>query len=347
MSNLNIIILVTGFVCLAIGLGLYFANTRKKVDRQNFYTANIISWILIALFPALVIFSLFPEDQMKGSLFGFSMTGAAALFVFIWWRGVGISQKAVQLDELNNKIRALEEELQKSRNLQAPGADAPSFKPLPTEFTSYPLIAKHKRKIGLITGNLQGVKGVDIWVNSENTNMQMSRFYDRSISGAIRHLGACKDKFGAVAEDLIVKELTGVMGDKGEVAPGTVLITESGALKESHGVKKIFHAASVRGEAASGYRVIDNIGSCVTNALNLADTELSGEPCKTILFPLLGAGAGKARPEDVAGPLMMAAIEYLESQTDTSIDTVYFLAWGERELEVCKSALASTGRVTM
>jgi hypothetical protein len=44
------------------------------------------------------------------------------------------------------------------------------------------------KEIGVITGDIQNIKEVDVWVNSENTNMQMSRPFERSISGTIATL---------------------------------------------------------------------------------------------------------------------------------------------------------------
>ena len=35
---------------------------------------------------------------------------------------------------------------------------------------------------------------IDIWVSSENINMEMARPYDTSVSGLIRYLGATKDE---------------------------------------------------------------------------------------------------------------------------------------------------------
>ena len=349
MNALSITILAIAFICLGIGLFLYIANTRRNADRQYFYTTNIICWILIALFPALVIFSLFPQSNINGSLFGFSMTGAVALFVFIWWFGTRNSLKAVQIDELNNKMRALEEDLKKSQDSRPTGAKTPL--PLTeTKVFSYPLKNKNARgkKIAIVTGNIRGVKCADIWVNSENTNMQMSRFYERSISGTIRYLGARKDIAGDVVEDLIMNELAALMGVRFSVQPATVLVTDSGQLRATNNVKKIFHVASVRGEVASGYQPIDNIEFCVQNALSTVNSDdLRKDPCKTIVFPLFGTGAGKAQPEQVAARLMTAAIEYLESNENTTLETVYFLAWTDRDLEICKSALASTGRVVV
>src|SRR5579864_479924 len=175
MNALSITILATGFVCLAIGLGLYFLNQRRKYN-EYFSATNVICWILIALFPALVIFSFFPQNAISGSLFGFSMTGAVALFVFIWWFGTRNSQKAMRIDELNNRIRALEGDLRESQQLQSESTKPGSSKILTrTEVILFPIRKHRGKKIGLITGNIQGVKCADVWVNSENTNMQMSR----------------------------------------------------------------------------------------------------------------------------------------------------------------------------
>jgi hypothetical protein len=42
-----------------------------------------------------------------------------------------------------------------------------------TEIFDYQLRKVPDKHVGLITGDLRHVKGIDIWVNSENTNMQM------------------------------------------------------------------------------------------------------------------------------------------------------------------------------
>ncbi len=347
MNTLSIAVLVTAFICLAIGLALYIPITRQARYRDYFYTTNVICWILIALFPALVIFSFFPQSTIHGSLFGFSMTGAVGLFVFIWWFGTRSSQKAIQLDVLNDKIRALELDLKKSQEMQAGGAGPSSPKVLiETTVYAFPLKKRRRKKIALITGNIQGVKCADIWVNSENTNMQMSRFYERSVSGTIRYLGARKDLAGEVVEDIIMSEVSALMTGRTSVQPATVLVSGAGQLKETHNVKKIFHVASVRGQVASGYQPIDNLEFCIKNALEKADCDdFRDHNFKSILFPLLGTGTGKAKAEQVAARLMTAAIEYLELNDNSALDTVYFLAWTDSDLEICRAALAATGRV--
>src|SRR5580692_1576025 len=222
MNSLSVTILVTGFLCLAIGLVLYFVNQRKKYS-EHFNTTHIICWILIALFPALVIFSLFPQSNINGSVLGFSMTGAVALFVFIWWFGLRSSQKAIHIDELNDKIRGLQDDLKKCQQLSSESTTPTPSVLTQTAVTVFPVKKNRGKKIALITGNIQGVKCVDVWVNSENTNMQMSRYYDKSISGTIRYLGAQKDAAGDVTEDCVMNELTALIGTKNSVQPATVL----------------------------------------------------------------------------------------------------------------------------
>jgi hypothetical protein len=46
----------------------------------------------------------------------------------------------------------------------------------------YKLAIAPDKEIGYITGNIKYINNVDVWVNSENTNMQMARHYERSIS---------------------------------------------------------------------------------------------------------------------------------------------------------------------
>jgi hypothetical protein len=119
-----------------------------------------------------------------------------------------------------------------------------------------------------VTGDIQNVTGIDVWVNPENTSMQMARPFENSISGIIRYLAAEKDaENGQVKTDTIVRALEQKMNGRATVDPATVLVTPSGAMEGSHGVKRIFHAAANYGQVGQGYIPIDHVARCVTNAL--------------------------------------------------------------------------------
>lgn len=62
----------------------------------------------------------------------------------------------------------------------------------------YDVSAENRERIGIVIGDLRNVDFVDIWVNSENVDMQMSRFHERSVSGLIRYEGAQRDQAGRV-----------------------------------------------------------------------------------------------------------------------------------------------------
>ena len=95
-------------------------------------------------------------------------------------------------------------------------------------------------KIGVIKGDLRSVKNIDIWVNSENTHMEMARPIERSISSIIRYYGARRDKSGGIIDDSIYLALTEQKKKaRAPFAPATVLETESGELKRSNKVQKI------------------------------------------------------------------------------------------------------------
>jgi len=144
--------------------------------------------------------------------------------------------------------------------------------------------------IGLKLGNIEDVRDVDIWVNSENTSMEMSRFFEKSISGTIRYMGAEKDHAGDVTKDTIANEHNGKMGEKLRVQSATVLATGSGRLKETNNVQKILHVASVEGQVSVGYKPIGKIERCVSEILADADSErMLDTRFSSILFPLMGA----------------------------------------------------------
>lgn len=191
------------------------------------------------------------------------------------------------------------------------------------------------REIGIITGELENITEIDVWVNPENTDMLMARHFDRGISATIRYMGATKDIAGRVTDDVVANELNELV--KGVRVPaGHVIATGSGELSESNNVKKIFHAASVEGEIGVGYKPISEIEKCIRNALKKADSkELAGENIRTMLFPLMGTGTAKLDPEEATKKLIDAAISYIEENPQTKAEKVYFLARNEEDLDIC------------
>lgn len=201
--------------------------------------------------------------------------------------------------------------------------------------------------IGLITGDIQNVTGVDVWVNSENTNMQMARPFENSISGVIRYLGAERDQEnGQIKVDTIVDKLRAKMNGKTTVDPATVLVTSSGAMRRSHKVKRIFHAAANYGQVGQGYIPIDYVARCVVNALMVRERDDEGTELQSILFPLMATKSRRGTLlEDRVKPLLNAAIDYMARNPDCRFRKVYFLTYTDKELEVCQDLLEANPRL--
>lgn len=232
--------------------------------------------------------------------------------------------------------------------------------------------------LGIACGNLRDVnlgsalagRPIEIWVNSENINMQMARPQDASVSGLIRYLGARRDDTGAVVEDTIANELKAKMGRRQVVNPGEVVSTGAGALALTHGVKRIFHAASVYGVVGTGWHGIAAVDKCITNAMARADLEARGlvaperaaggkppspaevasmQPAPTaMLFPLLGAGTARAADlMQAAREQVGAALAYLRSRDAiTCVQRVYFLAPNEAVHTALRVTMAELGLPT-
>ena len=214
-----------------------------------------------------------------------------------------------------------------------------------TKFYSYEIKEAPGKLIGIVTGDIQNIKGIDVWVNSENTNMQMARHYDRSISGTIRYMGAKKDAAKRVVEDVIAIELDAIVGNRG-VDPAVVILTGAGELTRTNEVKKIFHAAAVRGQVGRGYLPIPDIYECVRNALELADTpEMANEDLHSIVFPLMGTGTTKLSAQGIAYQLIDTAVSYIEDNPDSRMDRIYFLAYNEQDFELCEHTFVNDPRI--
>ncbi|WP_433064022.1 macro domain-containing protein [Dactylosporangium sp. CS-033363] len=196
--------------------------------------------------------------------------------------------------------------------------------------------------LGVRPGRIMRVHDVDIWVNSENTDMEMARFNEFSISSIIRYNGARRDAAGHVVDDLIARELADLVDGRRPVAPGAAFVTGPGVLAETNGVRWIVHVAAVHGEPGAGFRQIRHVGACVANALTHADRLARDDTAvRTILFPMLGTGGAGASVPATATELVDAAADHLAAVPGTPLRGIYFLAFNDAERAALEQALAA------
>jgi O-acetyl-ADP-ribose deacetylase (regulator of RNase III) len=204
----------------------------------------------------------------------------------------------------------------------------------------YPLNSRPDCVLGLVSGDRENITVGDVWVNSENTDMQMDRYYGTSTSATIRYLGARKHPVtGKVEEDTIADELAHTLGGEQYVAPATVVVTGAGALS-GNGVKWIFHVAAVVGEPREGYRPIERIERCVTSVFRrAASPEFAADPPTSILFPIFGTGPGGGDLRDHAQRCVDGAVQALEADVADSVRSVYFYVWTDEALRICEGVI--------
>ena len=332
----NIIYFIIGSVSLIAGLIIFFMSRKKNTTHSN--QSLVISWLLIALFPVFLLFHFFPDSQSNATIFGFTFGGAIAAFIFIWRSGVKTSITAGKIDGLEAEIANLKKSISNTKAAIKPKVLTSTNEHL------YKIKEAKNKKVGVITGAINNIRNIDIWVNSENTNMQMARFYEGSISGVIRYLGSQRDTLGHVSSDLIADNLKAKIENNLYVQPGTVIITDSGELENSHQVKQIYHVASVQGTIGSGYKPIPNISQCVSNVLNKIEENFEGKSA-SVLFPLLGTGTAKGELDEIIAGLFNSAISHLERNNDSKIEKVYFLAYTDVQLAKCTTLLDNNDQI--
>ncbi len=199
--------------------------------------------------------------------------------------------------------------------------------------------------LGVKTGAIQATKDVEVWVNSENTDMMMDRFFGRSVSAAIRSLGARRHEDGvSIAEDTIGKALAAEMGTRNFVKPGTVLSTGAGELARSNNVRQIFHVAAVAGSIGAGLSTsIATVELAIDNVLKA----IAAKRYRSALIPLFGTGSGGYPATEVAPRLVKRAHAFLEENPKSALRAVYFLAYSEGDLEILKAAVEEAAGVEL
>lgn len=212
------------------------------------------------------------------------------------------------------------------------------------------------KKIGYRSGDianltLESGKFAEYWVNSENTLMQMARIHERALSATIRYLGGRDPDTEICDDEKIPLLLKTARGNRHLVEKGHILTTDSGHLRETHGVKAILHAATVTGSPGAGFTpisedaTVDCVERVITKARNVIRGSLKegGNPKflgKTLIMPIFGAGQGGRDPSMLGGRIVWRAIEtLLDAPSDLGehdLDQVYFLAFMQDEVEMMR-----------
>lgn len=200
--------------------------------------------------------------------------------------------------------------------------------------------------LGIITGDIRRVRSADVWVNPENTEMQMARFNEFSVSSIIRYEGAVRDDLGRVVDDRIADELTAKVADRWPVPPAAAVVTSPGELAR-WGVRHVVHVAVVQGEPGAGFRQIQEVGRCVTSVMTEVDKIRTPPHPSTILFPLLGVGQGGGELAATVRAMVGAAVDYFSSGRETRLSTAYLLAYTDVELAVCEKVLGTNRRLAV
>lgn len=338
LSPLTVIGLVAALFSLLVGLMIFW---RVNPRSDKYLTSVRICLALIVLFLVLVIFSFYPSTtELKGDVFGLTLTatGSFAAFFALWWAIDRKTVDVIQFDKLRSEKNLLEDEVSK-KNAEIAALKKQPQMLLRGERHVYAVRANKKKKITLITGGMEHIKNVDALVNSENTQMIMSRPLERSVSGVLRFYGGERDAASnTLVRDIIAQEVHDEMERRGikRVDPAGVIVTSAGQLGVENNVKAIFHVASVEGQAGFGFRPIADIGRCVTNVMTEAAKR---KDIKSIVFPLMGTGQAEGDVLQMARELLTSAIGCFQQHRDTPIEEVFFALLRKSDLDACTNVL--------
>lgn len=335
---------------VAIASGIYIQIWSVRPGRAGArYALQLPAIFLYSLGGALVVFTAFPEAVSEGRALGFTLSGAAGFVGFFMLSSFAWLSKTFNKDDAERQVRRLQAENRKLEKklllAERPSQMDAVAKSGRVEFR---LKGVRGRTVGIVSGPLANVVGIDVWVNSENTRMEMSRINEPTISAVIRYHGGIRDSGGHLVGDLIASELVSRMGGVAQVSPGYALSTSPGQLLKTHSVQKIVHVASVEGEPGAGYRPVQNLGRCVHNVLAEIDKwNQNGESLRSVLIPLLGTGSKESDLGRTAKTLVNASVDYLLNHNGSHIREVYFLAYTSIQQVACEVALEANERLAV
>ena len=258
-------------------------------------------------------------------------------------KGVTIWSYSVVQDALQSGIEALRDQIK--RVAGSIDTDSPAFlfldglrvsvgspRALARDDRTYEILndsgAPIARYVGYRSGDLKELRderAVDFWTNSENVLMQMARISERSVSATIRYLGALQPDAAAPGfDDTIAVDLAKQLGTRQAVDEGEVLVTTSGRLRETHGVKAILHAAVVTGSPGRSFRpiaddlLIETARRVIETARGLIRSGKAEFAGRSLIMPLFGTGQGRLDPAKGAEQLLTEVVQNLSYHASIS-----------------------------
>ncbi|MEU5341862.1 macro domain-containing protein [Streptomyces sp. NPDC020766] len=330
---------MTVFTVSGIALQIW-SSQPQRAGRQ--YALQLPVILLYSLAAALFLFSVFPNSMAEGQTRGFRIGGAAGFAAFFMVASFTWLSRTRPWDELAGQIKKLLRENAALRRRMSAGRDSGGSPRVLSKCTRYelPLGGDRRHRIGMVTGNLANILGTDVWVNPENTRMEMSRVDEPTVSATIRYHGGVRDSAGQLTHDAIGLELAKQMTDRTHVAAAQVLVTGPGELEETHQVRRIVHVAAVEGEPGSGFRQVMDLERCVRNVLTEVDrVSADSSPLRSVVLPLLGTGGGNSDLEATVTRLLSATVDYFHSHKGSRIRVVYLLAYTDVQAALCRDAL--------
>jgi nudix-type nucleoside diphosphatase (YffH/AdpP family) len=227
-----------------------------------------------------------------------------------------------------------------------------------TDPATYEFIDRGGATVGLKTGDVLMVRGVDIWLNPENRYMMMSRMIDKGLSASIRWGGAEKHRNLQIASDTINNALRIAMAGRAEAHQNEIIETVPGALQK-FGVKRLLHlpiAEAIGDHQALGGLMVDpqKIRPLVKEALRVADEGERGgrrflalmrgraSRCTSVLIPMIGAGEGGITPYHCVPEILRGIDEFLFDHPTSSLKQFYLLGYWKREVLACQLQLKAS-----
>lgn len=216
-------------------------------------------------------------------------------------------------------------------------------------------IAGTSQKIGIRIGSITDIKGIQVWVNPENTHMQMDRYFGRSVSAAIRWAGAKKiprpryeeDRRRDIVDiDYIADDLERQLGGRKHVELTEVIKTTSGELKATNGVDCIMHVAIAEGFFEQGLTTtVDRLGQCVDRVLATIEHSnwnigaMLTKTYRSVLIPMLGTGANGIPVREAAPRIVERAVEFFKQKPKSRLQEIYFNAYAEPDRVILMKVL--------
>ena len=200
------------------------------------------------------------------------------------------------------------------------------------ELSTTKIISYGKANILSYFGSIEGTRGIQVIVTSENSDLELASFSSTSISGRVRNMASSKNQLGNITSDPLYENIINFKNKnkkQNDFNLGTCITSQPLELQK-YDVKCVIHAVAIK-KKSDNTIYYDNLA--IRKILSYSIKYCIDNSFDSIFIPIFGIGSAQQDPTDFINKQLESLKSVLDSELMNTTSTLNIYLGVYRELD--------------